>query len=113
MASKAASPGRIRSAVVLHWFTHFVSVHGRLPKAATTFLDFEALDDIVDVQALRHEDRALTLIEEIIRAPIPGDSLHARYVAFWAWVKAREPKRYSPPSRSVRTEIVRCIRGAA
>lgn len=95
-----------------HWLTFFGHFHRRIP-APTKAKDHAALRDIVEVQADGRESLALDLIEQIIRAPIPGDTLSARYLAFWAWWEGQRPKRYTPASRAVTADNRRCIRGGA
>lgn len=113
MASKVArGVGATHFLVATHWLTYFGHFHRRIP-APTRAKDHDALRDLVEVQSFGRESLALDLIEQIVEAPIPGDSFSARYTAFWAWTQSRQPKRYAPPSRSLAAEIRRCIRGAA
>lgn len=103
--------GSTARSVAFHWVTNFGHRHGRLPRESAA--DLAALRDIVNVQAFGDLGLALDVIEDVVNAPIPGDTLAARYFAYWAWVKARCPKRYARPSRTVAHEIRSCIRGAA
>lgn len=84
------SEQRIIRACALHWQTFHLHVHGRIA-APLTSRDQDALREIVRVQALWHEDRALGLIEAIIRAPLGADTLARRYVTYWAWLEMRCP----------------------
>jgi hypothetical protein len=95
-----------------HWITYFGHIHGRVP-APTRAKDHDALRNILNVQAFGHEDRAYDMLEEIIRAPVPGDSLRARYVAYLHWIESRKPRTYRAPSRYIAQELRACIRGAA
>lgn len=78
------------TAAAFHWYTRFFYEHNRAPQEIreSNAADMAALLDIVRVQCHSDEDRALDLIEAIIGADVAGDSLSARYVAFW---RAQDP----------------------
>lgn len=106
MASKAVGLARTESAVAFHWSTYFAHVHGRLPRPVGA-QDRAALREIVRVQAMGRGGLALSEIEYIVRAPIEGDSLAARYVAYWAHLEAHKL------TRSIARDIRGCIVAAA
>ena len=107
--------GRVRGSttrtVAFHWATYFGHRFGRVPRESAG--DRAALRNILEVQALGDMKLALDVVEAVVDAPITGETLAARYFAFWAWVQARCPKKHTRPSRSVAKEIRLCIRGAA
>lgn len=111
--TRKANLDEVRAAAAIHWATYFGHYHKRMPALAMRPDDDDALEDIVRVQALGKTHRALALIEQVIRAPIPGNTLTERYAAFWHWTECRRPKRYTPPSRTVARDIRDCIRDAA
>lgn len=105
---RAGKRSNVWSAAAFHWQTYFGHRHGRLP-GKTLAADYAALSEIIDAQACGRESRALTLLEQIIDAPIPGVRLSVRYAAFWAWIEQGRPKRYTPPSRRIAADIRACI----
>lgn len=72
------------SEVALHWITYFGYVHRTPPRPIRTARDRAALRHIVSIQCHGDALRALALIEEIVRAPVAGNTLSARYVAYWS-----------------------------
>jgi hypothetical protein len=92
----------------LHWQTYFAHVHGRLP-GKTLSEDYATLREIVVWQCFGKADAALSMIEAIVDAPIPGDRLFQRRAAYRAWSDAGRPKRYTKPSARVMREIRRSI----
>lgn len=104
--------GATARAVAFRYATYFAHRWGFFPKPESA-ADVAAIYEVVKVQALGHEDRALELVEAIVEAPLPCVNFAARYAAYWAWVTAQRPKRYSPPSRSLAREIRACIAGRA
>lgn len=117
MASKSARSASVLKHAAFYWITQYGYAHHRLPRDAKNsivrWMSSADLRDIVDVQADRNESRALDLIRAIVAAPIPGDTLSARYLAFWAWWESQRPKRYTPASRAITADNRRCIRGGA
>lgn len=115
MTSKTAAREALSTAA-LHWVTYFGHVHRRLP-GKTLAEDHAALIEILRVQSLSDSDAALSLIEEIVEAPVAGDRLSTRYVAFWAWIEAQRPKRgfalSSHRARQVRDCLEIGLRGVA
>lgn len=110
MRSRAKIGGALNAAA-LHWFTYFVFKHGEQPRRTTEARDYDALREIVLVQCKGNERRACDLIEQIIDAPVPGDTLSGRYVWYWAYI---EQGAWNAPvaSESLRRDIRSCIRDA-
>lgn len=118
VASKARSRNAqtAYSLAAKHWVTYFRRVHRRMP-GHTLAADRLALQDIVQVQVFGDKARALKLIEEIVNAPVKGDRLSPRYVAFSHWFVSGQPKRATAPTRYrarvFRECIARNVRGVA
>lgn len=95
--------------VALHWATYFSHKHGHMPALAMRPSDDSALSDIVFAQCHGNLDRALTLIEELVCAQVPGTSIAARWAAYVWWVEAGEPRRYRAPKRHSARTVGACI----
>lgn len=119
MSATSRSKGaRVLNSVALHWITYYGHVHGSYPDERSARTSRAALLDICFAQCHGDLDRALSLIEEIVRAPVPGTSLSERWAALVWWVQAGEPRRYRAPGRSSARSVRACItlnsaRGAA
>lgn len=107
---KATSRTRALKAAALHWLTFYSYVHGTLPRQRDDEASRTALRDIVLVQCFGEEGRALSMIEDIVRARIKGDSLAERYVSYWWHIETGRPKCWQLVPQSIARDIRRCIR---
>lgn len=107
-----SSKAHDRASLGFRWTTLYVNWTGQIPRDGA-IRDSVELREVQHVQACGNFHRAIDLIEKVVRAPIDGDTFAKRYAAYWWWIEAGCPKRYTAPPRAVATDIRRCIRGAA
>lgn len=118
MSATSRSKGAALKAAALHWFTFYGHVHGSAP-ALVSKRDYPALRDIVLCQCHGNRDRAESLIEEIVRAKVPGATLRDRWAALlWSFESGHPGRPQFAPSRSGARTVSRIIalnsaRGAA
>jgi hypothetical protein len=100
LASKKFS--RVLQAALFRWEMYPLHVRGTIPPE-TDERDMDALRDLVESQVAGNREWALDLVEQIVKAPVPGRRFAERYVHFLAWRAQGSPKRYSlPPPHSLR-----------